>query len=422
MEISVDNLPATQQRLAEYVDAQSVDPVCSRVAAYCQHGWPDHKGSVEPVLRVFWRDRGSFSLCKGLLLYGGRIVVPDSLRKMTLKKIHKGHQGIQRCRLRARCSVWWPGMMAQIKDLVERCPVCVRNFMPRHEPLMSTPLPEYPWERVASDLFYHNYLVVVDYFSKFPEVIKLCSTTSASVISAFKTIFSRFGIPKKLVTDNGSQYSSDDFQNFAKDYNFTHVTSSPYFPQSNGCAERAVQTVKSILKTATDAYMSLLIYRTTPLPWCGLSPAELLMGRRLRSNLPQTVEQLMPSWDFLSDFRKQDEVFKHRQKNDFDRRHNVKPLPLIPDDAEVWITTDRGQPVRGRVSGMSETPRSYCVDTDGGGRVRRNRQHLNVIPENREEPSTSATPTQVPTPLSPRQIMTRTRSGTTLCAPDYLRY
>lgn len=189
IEISVDSLPATQQKLAEYVDAQSVDPVCSRVATYCQQGWPDHKGRVEPELRVFWRDRGSFSLCKGLLLYGDRIVVPDSLRKMTLKKIHEGHQGIQRCRFRARCSVWWPGMMAQIKDLVERCPVCVRNFRPRHEPLISTPLPDYPWESVASDLFHlngHNYLIVVDYLSRFPEVIKLSSTTSASVITAFK--------------------------------------------------------------------------------------------------------------------------------------------------------------------------------------------------------------------------------------------
>ena len=170
------------------------------------------------------------------------------------------------------------------------------------------------------------------------------------MITAFKTVFARFGIPKKLVTDNGPQYSSEDFHRFAKDYNFTHVTSSPYFPQSNGCAERAVQTIKNVLKNATDACMSLLIYRTTPLPWCDLSPAELLMGRRLRSNLPQVTEQLIPGWDFLADFRKQDKEFKQKQKRDYDCRHNVKPLPPIPDNAEVWITTDPGQPVQGRVS------------------------------------------------------------------------
>ena len=81
------------------------------------------------------------------------------------------------------------------------------------------------------------------------------------------------------MSNNGQQYGSQEFADFATSYAFVHTTSSPYFPQSNGHVERAVQTVKNLLKDAGDPYLALLAYRSTPLPWCGLSPAELLMGK-----------------------------------------------------------------------------------------------------------------------------------------------
>jgi len=126
-----------------------------------------------------------------------------------------------------------------------------------------------------------TYLLVVDYYSRFPEVVQLRSTTSQSVINALKAIFARYGIPEILLSDNGPQYSSTEFSEFAANYGFVHVTSSPHYPQSNGLAERAVKTVKKLLKESTDQCLALLSYWTTPLPWCGLSPAELSQGRRL---------------------------------------------------------------------------------------------------------------------------------------------
>ena len=104
--------------------------------------------------------------------------------------------------------------------------------------------------------------------------------------------FSRHGIPETLVSDNGPQYSSELFVKFAAEYNFVHVTSSPHYPRSNGHAERSVQTIKNILRKANDPLLAMLIYRSTPLPWCKLSPAELLMGRKLRTNLPILPDQL----------------------------------------------------------------------------------------------------------------------------------
>ena len=133
MEVVVNHLPATRQRLSEYASAQASDPVCSQIYQYCEHGWPD-KNKIEPHLKPYWKVQGELTISNNLLLYGRRIVVPGPLQMETLRRIHDGHQGIQRCQLRARCSVWWPGMVAQVKNFVGNCPICVQNHTPRREP------------------------------------------------------------------------------------------------------------------------------------------------------------------------------------------------------------------------------------------------------------------------------------------------
>jgi len=145
----VFHLPASTQRTDDYRTSQAADPTCSTVTNYCRHGWPD-KNQFDQTLIPYWKVRGELTVHHNLLLRGSRIVVPQPLQRETLQKIHQGHQGIQRCRLRARSSVWWPAISKQINDLVKRCPECVT---PRCEPLIPTTLPDYSWQRVASDLF-----------------------------------------------------------------------------------------------------------------------------------------------------------------------------------------------------------------------------------------------------------------------------
>ena len=412
MEVCVTDLPASNSRLDEYRASQVTDPICSAIFNYCRNGWPV-KDEVEAKMRPYWIVRGELTVCKDLLLYRRQIVVPKSLQQQTLKKIHSGHQGIERCRLRAKSSVWWPGISHEINNLVKQCIVCAKEITPHKEPLIPTQLPNRPWQRVGSDLFTlgrDNYLLVIDYFSRYPEVIKLTSTTSSNIISALKSIFSRHGIPETLVSDNGPQYSSREFTAFAKSYDFCHITSSPYFAQSNGQAERTVKTMKKLLKTSDDHYMALLSYRTTPLPWCNISPAQLLMGRQIRTNLPQLGEILSPSWPYLEEFRCKNKEFKNKQKRDYDQRHRATTLPLIPDDSNVWVTTGDRQ-VPGQVVTVANAPRSYVVNTSSG-QIRRNRIHLNPIPENRVQRSS---------PHQPRSpIMTRTRTGTTIRPPQRL--
>ncbi|KAK7471570.1 hypothetical protein BaRGS_00035798 [Batillaria attramentaria] len=134
---------------------------------------------------------------------------------------------------------------------------------------------------------------MVDYYSRFIEIVQLSNLTSSLVVSKLKTLFARHGIPETVVSDNATQFSSSEFQDFARSWNFCHVTSSPHFPQSNGQAESSVKIAKSILAQDEPA-LALLAYRSTPLPTLSLSPAELAFGRRIRTTLPTLSKTLMP--------------------------------------------------------------------------------------------------------------------------------
>lgn len=189
---------------------------------------------------------------------------------------------------------------------MQNCRECAEQSSNKREPLITTPLPDYPWQLIGTDLFELDkcqYLLVVDYFSRYPEVIKLNSTTSSQVIAVLKTIFARHGIPETVRSDNGPQYSSQEFARFASSYGFSHVTSSPRYPQSNGQVERMVQTIKQMLKKSPDPHIAVLSYRATPHPWCGYSPAELCMGRRIRTAVPQSNAMLIPKWSYLREFK-----------------------------------------------------------------------------------------------------------------------
>ena len=193
--------------------------------------------------------------------------------------------------MRVTSSVWWPGISQHLLQMIQQWQVCSKMSVPRREPLLVTPVPEYPWRKVGTDLFELkgvHYLLIVDYFSRYPEITKLVSITSSAIIAALIAAFSRHGILDAVRSENGPQYLSQEFARFADSYAFKHVTSSPLFPQSNGEAERMVKTVKRLLEQSKDPFMALLSYRSTPLPWCNHSPAELTLGRHIRIMVPQT--------------------------------------------------------------------------------------------------------------------------------------
>ena len=119
-------------------------------------------------------------------------------------------------------------------------------------------------------------------------------------------------------------------------YGFEHITSSPHYLQGNGQAERAVQTAKRLLSTGDDPALSLLSYRTNAMPWCGYSPAELLMGCRLRTQVPQLPKQFIPNWPHLELLKVLHERYKNKDNNDI--RHRAHGRADLSDGSDVWVT------------------------------------------------------------------------------------
>lgn len=400
-------LPATALRLQEIQEAQKVDDECSRVRVYCLQGWPAYMPH-QPLLRPYWESRGHLSVVDDLLMYDDRLVIPRGMRLQILDYIHTGHLGITKCRSRARTSVWWPGLPKQIEDLVAQCVTCAKDQPTPKEPLMSASFPSRPWERIATDLFDLNrkvYLIVVDYYSRWFEIKELRNETSQVVIQTLKELFAIHGIPDLIISDNGPQYSADSFRKFAATYGFVHTTSSPRYPQANGEVERAVRTANSLLRKNDDFYSALLTYRSTPLQ-NGLSPSELLMGRRLRTQLPIHPNNLYPNVQLKErqTVETKEKSYRSNQQLSFNKRHRAVALPTLHPGDHVWV---RDQDRHGLILGNTEQPRSYLVDTNKGT-LRRNRAALVItakktVTENSTEDLPSET-TATPSPTLPSTI------------------
>ncbi|XP_046408442.1 uncharacterized protein K02A2.6-like [Ischnura elegans] len=366
-------LPMSDTRLEEVREKQERDDVLKEIKQYVRNGWPAHKEDLELPLRRYYEERGYLNEGEGLLMHGHRVVIPKELRREMLDRLHKGHLGIGKCRERARDAIWWPGISADIQNAVEKCEECLERRPQPVEPLMPTAVPERPWMMVGMDILTvrnQSFLVVVDYFSRYPEVTRLTSTTAAAVIGKIKAIFARFGIPEVVRSDNGPQFRGEMLE-FAKEYGFRLITSSPLLARSNGQAESAVKIVKNILLKEKDPNLGLLVYRSTPLE-TGYSPAELLMGKKLRTNLPISSYSLQPSWPNLREHRGKMGIKKAKAAEKYNRRHRAQPLPELKPRDRVWVTDRKHY---GKIVNRRNEPRSYDVEVDGSV-VRRNRAFL----------------------------------------------
>ena len=363
----------------------SKDPLLVKLQDILRTRWPTTIHQLSPELRPLWSARHLFSAVEGIVLRGSQIVIPKSLRQDIAQRAHEGHLGVCKTKHRAREVVWWPGMNTQLETMVANCEICAKyRNQQRKEPLCSSPLPERPWQSVSADLFQWreaHYLLVVDHYSRFPEVHKLASLQCQSTIKALKQMFACHGIPNRLHSDNGPQFASREFRQFAHKYGFQHTTSSPLHPQGNGLVERAVHTVKDLLAKSRDSgedfYLALLAYRATPHDTTSLAPAHLLMGRRLRTTLPSWPSVLQPELVPRPTIEACDEKRKRQQAGYYDRRHGAKALlPLKQGDPVlVWDMSSQKWLIPAIVQSKVHD-RSYQVKTNTGVVLRRNRHQL----------------------------------------------
>ena len=378
-------LSVSDEHHEEFQKETKTDPELQAVLAMVKIGWPDTKVQVPVEARPYWTFRDEVATTDGLLFKGTRLIVPKSLRPEMLRQIHKSHLGIAKCRQRARDVLFWPGMSVEIEQMVTNCSVCADYARKQpSEPLKPSAPPKYPWKKIGTDLFEfrgEHYLLSVCYRSKFIEVTKLDFLRSGAVIEELKRQFGVHGIPAEVVSDNGPQFSSFEFQEFAKDYGFKHTTTSPHYPKANGEVERAVQTVKKMWRKNDDKHLALLDYRTTPLPDIDLSPAQLLMGRRLRNKLPMMEGLLQPASNNQQEISRYLDKTKESQKKYHDR-HASKDMEELQPGTKVrmqpWTKSKVWKPAT--VVKHHHTPRSYVVEAEDGRKYRRNRRHLRASP------------------------------------------
>ena len=270
------------------------DPTLSLVRKYLQSGWPQR--NLAETFKPYKSRFQELSLLDGCVLWGARVIVPPPGRKLVLEELHETHPGVSKMKALARSYVWWPKMDGDIEDMVKNCTSCqVTRPSPPTAQLHPWEWPDQPWSRLhidfAGPFMGRMFLILVDSHSKWLDVQVMQSISSNKTIEKLRVIFATHGLPHKVVSDNGPSFTSEEFKKFMKANGIKHITSAPYHPSTNGLAERAVQTVKQGLRQMQGGTVEeklarfLMKYRITPHSTTGISPSELLMGRRLRSRL-----------------------------------------------------------------------------------------------------------------------------------------
>lgn len=372
---AVLSINVSDERKIEFQNETDSDSVLSNLKRYCLDGWPRNKAKCFDNVKMFFKMRNEIMIDDNILFWNERIIVPSSMRMKMLRQLHEPHFGMTKTKKRAHNSMYWPGIDDDIEKMISSCHICQENASKNQkEPMISHDIPMRPFEKLACDIFEFkakDYIVVVDYYSKWIELKQLRRKQASDVNSNLLEIFSRNGIPRVIIADN-MPFSSLECREFAKSLDFRFETSSPHYPKSNGLAERGVQICKDILKKTEnmhEAYLALLEYRSIPTKDLSFSPAQSLQNRNIRSKIPMKDSKFDPSLNKNVEVefnKKQENVKKYydrsaKHRNDFE----------LNDKVYVW----HGRWQKGVVSKVWHTPRSYLVQTENN-EYRRNSRDL----------------------------------------------
>lgn len=225
------------------------DEIYMKVKECVLNGWP--RAGIHKSVKPYFTLNEELSVEQDLLAYKERIIIPDNLKNQTLKLLHSNHAGVVRMKELARNYVFWVGINKDIENFVKTCESCQRGQKDKKKEYGKWPESNHPFERTHLDFFqFHGkyFLIFIDSFSKWIDVKLMKGLTAKDLIKKLEEIFDYFGYVKRLVTDNGPPFSSFEFSKFCEKKGILLTHSPPYHPASNGLAERAVQTVKSVLK------------------------------------------------------------------------------------------------------------------------------------------------------------------------------
>lgn len=371
------HLPMSPERKLNFQRETKSDSILSLLYKYYMNGWPEYV-KISKDMKEYYKLKEDIYFECGLAFYQNKIIVPKSLRTYVLKLVHEGHPGICKCISKARQLFYWPRLSTDIREFVMSCRTCEKfRSGNSHEPLLSHKIPNQRYAKVGTDIldFGGNcFLVIIDYFSHWLEILPLNDKSSNCVINAFQETFTRFGYPEEIVADN-NPFNSYECKKYYKSKDIVLTTSSPHYPRSNGMAEKAVHISKTILRKAyedgVDYRDFILSYNNTPLTGLEVSPSQILNSRRLRTLIPTSNKLLEPKVEsnihkliLLRQSCNEDKKFVRKNKVEY--KIGDKIVHKI-DKERCWE--------KGKIVGKCVEPRSYLIE--GRNRIlRRNSKHL----------------------------------------------
>ena len=329
----------------------------------CKRNLPHYYGVFQELTEI-----------NGVVVRGRQIVIPKSLQANVIAVSHEGHQCADKTLKLLRESNWFPKMRKAVNDYVDSCIGCNASNSQSHPvPLEPNLLPDRPWQKVHADFkgpigekFYLH--VVIDQYSKYPEVDLVTSTAFKKLKPVLNRIFATHGIPEEMTSDNGPPYDSHDMKTYAAEMGISLTPVAPKDPQGNGFAENFVKSLCKMVHIAiiedkdpkTELYTFLLHYRATPHGTTGVSPAEMLFGRRLQTKLPQIHVQ--EETEEKKMIRERHDKKRLDQKKYFDKRHKVQEKKVSFGD-KVMVKQQKS------TTKPPYDPRPYTVTGTKGNKV-----------------------------------------------------
>ena len=384
----LEHTPVNSRHIREWTRR---DPVLSSVYQFTPNGWPNYTPDAE--LHPYLSRKAELTIEDGCVLWGNRVIVSPQGRPRVIAELHEAHPGISGVRALARGYVWWSNVDSKLQKAVKSCSQCqLHQKAPKEAPLHPWQWPGQTWSRLLIDYAGpykgHMYLVVIDAYSKWIDVHMKKSTTSAATIEKLREIFATHGVPENIVSDNGLNFTSAEFEDFLAKNGIKHTKVSPYQPASNGQAERAVRVFKEGIEKMEGGNMQnklsrfLLKYRATPHSTTGVTPAQLLMKKKIRTRLDLLLPNIASQVRLKQGYQKHAHDY-HAKERDLDANAPVFLRDFSSSSPKSW---QKGTIVH------TSGPVSALIELPDGRVARRHQDHLRKDPSIAEHSLKSSTP------------------------------
>ena len=397
--IAMDAIPKSYT-CNDIVKATKADETLQQIKGFLQ----TNRWNKSRQFQSFYQIRDQLSIKDDLILKGNLIVIPVALQEGVLKVAHYHHQGISKTKAMLREKVWWPSMNLDIENTVKACHACqvIATSSLKCQPLRMSEIPRHCWHTLAADIqgpypTGEYILLLIDYRSRYPVATLLKDITTPKVIKSLHNVFTMFGYPKRVCTDNGPQFIADKFSSYLQRHAIEHRRVTPHWPSANGEVERMNRTIKRAVQCAHEEGKNwkeelqnfLLDYRTTPHSITGVAPGDRMFKHAARNDIP-SMTVIAPRTRIDTEVNRRDTFRKHKIKVTADAKHNAQQAKFKVGDQVLCKNLKK----RNKLSPVWEStpytaikvyPSSVKIQSPSGATYVRNKAHLKLYVSSKEE-------------------------------------